>query len=170
MFLLTKYSIFFNQHSLPFSTNNFLVEMLSCQKIYRFAFVFWWANICNLHLYLFAFVFWWKSKLWMDEWMNECSSFLLNLEDLLRITSISICIQFPKMYFLKCNSQNLFVKMYFSKCISQNVTYQTNGQTFADFCFKWANQPSVLFQPLLLSIKQTLHKGAQLEIWISSPT
>ena len=26
------------------------------------------------------------------------------------------------------------------------VTYQTNGQTFADFCFKWANQPSV-FQP-----------------------
>ena len=23
------------------------------------------------------------------------------------------------------------------------VTYQTNGQTFADFCFKWANQPSV---------------------------
>ena len=27
------------------------------------------------------------------------------------------------------------------------LTYETNGQTFADFCFKWANQPFV-FQPL----------------------
>ena len=29
------------------------------------------------------------------------------------------------------------------------LTYRTNGQTFADFCFKWANQPSVFqFSPI----------------------
>ena len=38
------------------------------------------------------------------------------------------------------------------------VTYQTNGQTFADFCFKWATptQPSV---QLPIKIVQTMdHK------------
>jgi len=95
-----------------YSTNNFLVELLSC----RFAFVFWWANICIcicvsicLHLYfdeqtfVFAFVFLFvcicilMNKEGVNEWMN--------LDDLLRITlkittSISICTQFPNFWSL----------------------------------------------------------------------